>query len=84
VPGYFSRWAVLLPYYRNNVALDATEVCVAGMADVSGAAVREMAAGVVLARPGADGVRGDAGGLGALSVHGSAIRERETPTAVTR
>jgi hypothetical protein len=41
VPGYFSRSTAPPLYYRNNVALDATEVRVAGMADVPGAGGHE-------------------------------------------
>src|ERR1022692_3637346 len=41
VPGCFPRWAAPLPCYRNNVALDATEVRVAGMADMPGASGHE-------------------------------------------
>jgi hypothetical protein len=33
-PGYFSRSTAPPLYHRNNVALDATEVRMAGMADV--------------------------------------------------
>lgn len=40
VPGYFSRSTAPL-YYRNNVAPDATEVRVAGMAEVPGAGGHE-------------------------------------------
>jgi hypothetical protein len=38
---YFSRSTAPPLYYRNNVALDATEVRVAGMADVPGAGGHE-------------------------------------------
>lgn len=41
VPGYFSRSTAPPPYYRNNVALDATGVRVAGMADAPGAGGHE-------------------------------------------
>jgi hypothetical protein len=41
VPGYFPRSTAPPLYFRNNVALDATEVRVAGMADVLGAGGHE-------------------------------------------
>jgi hypothetical protein len=41
VPGYFSRSTAPPLYYRNNVALDATQVRVVGMADVPGAGGHE-------------------------------------------